>query len=201
MLPNITSMTFPGFTLISGFIAKQPETFITKERDTWKWKENSYIVTRPTPTGKPGEPFIQILSENRKEMSFKTMDGQVVMRIAKENPMLRSPIYHGMSPAGDEIWTLALKSGLMSTQYNITMQDASLSKHSIKIQNEVLGAQKGILLDGIPVATMGQRGSWSHTHREDVVTVASGMDIVLALAVNWIKIDKENDDAAAAVST
>lgn len=84
-------------------------------------------------------------------------------------------------------------------EVDLTLQDASLSKHLIKIENKVLGAEKGILLDGVPVVTMGQQGFWSRIHREDVVTVASGMDMVLALAVNWIKIDKENDDAAAAL--
>lgn len=44
---------------------------------------------------------------------------------------------------------------------------------------------------------MGQRGFWSHTHREDVVHVAPGMNVVLALAVNWVKIDQENDASGA----
>jgi hypothetical protein len=60
-----------------------------------------------------------------------------------------------------------------------------------------MSAKKGVLLDGNPVAAMGQQGFWSHTRREDVVHVAPGMDVVLALAVNWIKIDQEHDAAGA----
>lgn len=60
-----------------------------------------------------------------------------------------------------------------------------------------LNAKKGILLDGKLVVAMGQRGFWSHTHREDVVHVAPGMNVVLALAVNWVKIDQENDASGA----
>jgi hypothetical protein len=60
-----------------------------------------------------------------------------------------------------------------------------------------LNAKKGILLDGKLVVAMGQRSFWSHTHREDVVHVAPGMNVVLALAVNWVKIAQENDASGA----
>jgi hypothetical protein len=77
------------------------------------------------------------------------------------------------------------------------MHDTSLSRHSIKIESKVLSANKEILLDGQPVVTLRQQGSLSHIHREDVVSIAPGMDIILALSVNWVKIDKEHSDAVA----
>lgn len=62
---------------------------------------------------------------------------------------------------------------------------------------DTLNAKKGVLLDGNPVVAMGQQGFWKHTHREDVMHVAPGMDVVLALAVNKMKIDQKHDAAAA----
>lgn len=57
--------------------------------------------------------------------------------------------------------------------------------HTLEIAKiDTLIAKKGILLDGNPVVAMGQQGFWKNTHREDVVHVAPGMDVVLALAVN-----------------
>jgi hypothetical protein len=75
-----------------------------------------------------------------------------------------------------------------------------LSQHTLEIAKiDTMNARKGIVLDGNPVVATGQQGFWSHTHREDVVHVAPGMDIILALAVNWVKIDQENDAAGASV--
>lgn len=41
---------------------------------------------------------------------------------------------------------------------------------------------------------------WKHMHRYDIVHVTAGMDILLALAVNWIRVDKQDADTAAAVN-
>lgn len=80
----------------------------------------------------------------------------------------------------------------------MTVHDASFSTHTIEISNiDATNAKKSILLDGNLLVATGQQGFWSHTHREDVVHVAPGMDVVLALAVNWVKTDQENDAAGA----
>jgi hypothetical protein len=110
MASQLINVPPPGFIMVPGFTAQQPATFITKERDTWKWKQNSYDVTRPTPAGGSGQPFMQIVGESRKEASFRTMDGQVVMRIVKDTPIMGSPVYRGFSPTGKELWTMTLKS-------------------------------------------------------------------------------------------
>lgn len=57
------------------------------------------------------------------------------------------------------------------------------------------GQEKGILIDGTPVATMSRHEPWSHIARHDLVHVAPGMDILLALGVNWIRADKQKQDA------
>jgi hypothetical protein len=66
--------------------------------------------------------------------------------------------------------------------------------HKLLIRNKVLGQEKGILLNGSPVATMSQQGQWSSVHRQDVIHVAAGMDILLALGVNWVRVDKQAAD-------
>lgn len=78
------------------------------------------------------------------------------------------------------------------------MHDASLSDRTIEVSKiDKMNAKMGILIDGHPAVAMGQKEFWSHAHREDVVSIAPGMDIVLAIAVNWVKIDLENDAVGA----
>ena len=82
---------------------------------------------------------------------------------------------------------------------DLTVHAPDLAGRTVEIAKiETLKAKKGVLVDGHPVVAMRQHEFWSHTHREDVVSVAEGMDLVLAVAVNWVKIDQENEAAAAA---
>jgi hypothetical protein len=119
MADQLTPVPAPGFTLIPGFTAQQPETFITKERDTWKWKQCSYTVSRPTSDGKPGNPYLEIVGQSRKEVIFKTVEGRELMRIAKENRLLKAPVYHGISPEGNELWSLVAKSGFSREKWGM----------------------------------------------------------------------------------
>jgi hypothetical protein len=47
---------------------------------------------------------------------------------------------------------------------------------------------------------MSEQDAWAHIHRHDVIHVASGMDILLALGVNWIRTDKQAAEEKAFVS-
>jgi len=69
------------------------------------------------------------------------------------------------------------------------------SSHNAVVQNKVYGAEKGVLINGQPGATMSRHEAYSHMHRIDIINVAPGMDILLALGVNWIKADKQKQDA------
>jgi hypothetical protein len=59
----------------------------------------------------------------------------------------------------------------------------------------VKGRQKSILVNGQPGATMWKDEGWTRKNRQDTVNVAPGMDILLALGVNWIRLDKAKQDA------
>ena len=63
-----------------------------------------------------------------------------------------------------------------------------------------MGEDKGILLGGQPVATMSMPHEMRHLRREDLVHVAPGMDILLALGVNFIRYDKYQQDVKDAVA-
>lgn len=121
MADQLTPVPSPGFLLIPGFTALEPSTFITKERDTWKWKACSYTVSRATIDGKPGEPYLDIVGLSRKEVVFKTtasQDGRKIMRILKENRLFKAPVYRGVSPTGEELWRLEAKSGLVREKWS-----------------------------------------------------------------------------------
>jgi hypothetical protein len=68
------------------------------------------------------------------------------------------------------------------------------------VQNKVQGADKGILVNGQPAATMTRHEEWKHVHRMDIISVAPGMDILLALGVTWIRADKQKQDTKTAVA-
>jgi hypothetical protein len=68
------------------------------------------------------------------------------------------------------------------------------------VQNKVQGAGRGILINGQPGATMRRHEEWKHVHRIDLISVAPGMDILLALGVNWIRADKQKQDTKTAVA-
>lgn len=118
MADQLTPVPAPGFTLVPSFTAAKPSTFITKERDTWKWKTCSYTVSRATFDSKPGEPHLDIVGLSRKEAVFRTTDGREIMRISKENRLLKAPVYRGVSPEGQEPWSLEAKSGLLREKWS-----------------------------------------------------------------------------------
>lgn len=82
----------------------------------------------------------------------------------------------------------------------MTVNERCAAGKRISIENKVMGQDKGILVDGVPVATMSKFEEWSHINRHDMIHVAPGMDILLALAVNWIRTDKQEEDAKMVVA-
>lgn len=85
------------------------------------------------------------------------------------------------------------------TDLDAAIHDVSTSTLNIEIRRpDASHAERGMILHNNPVITMGHQGYWSYTHREDVFTVAPGMDNIISPAMNWTTIDKENWDTAAA---
>ena len=118
MAQNLAPLPQPGFSIYAGFIATKPETFVAKGRDSWSDKA-SFLISFSRPTGEPLAPFLEIIEEQKKQISFKTMQGQEVMRIVKQtHPWSgKGTEYHGMRGDGTEIWYLKLKQGWSSTDY------------------------------------------------------------------------------------
>ncbi|KAH7359818.1 hypothetical protein BKA66DRAFT_472113 [Pyrenochaeta sp. MPI-SDFR-AT-0127] len=201
MAHNLAPLPQPGLPVFPGFTATKPETFLIKGRDIM-YNKALALISFSTPTGEAGSPFLEIKEDKRKEISFRTMDGTEVMRIVKEtHPWSgRGTEYHGMRGDGNEVWYLKLHTGLRGTDYNLTINDPSLSSHNFQIQNKVNNQDKGILMNGNPVATMSRHEQWSHVNRLDLVHVAPGMDILLALGVAWVRVDKQAKDAKTAIS-
>jgi hypothetical protein len=75
-----------------------------------------------------------------------------------------------------------------------------VAQNRVVVQNKVNGADKGILINGMPGATMSIHKAYTTMHRTDLINVAPGMDILLALGINWIRADKQASDAKAVAS-
>ncbi|OAL47710.1 hypothetical protein IQ07DRAFT_589885 [Pyrenochaeta sp. DS3sAY3a] len=196
MAANLPPLPQPGLPIFPGFMARKPETFLMKATDTWSTKSSSTIYFA-TPTGQIGTPFVQMKEQKSKNLSFLTMDGREVMRIVKQkHPWSgKGTEYHGMRGDGQEVWHLKLRRGLTKTEYILTINERSAAGKMISVENKIMGQDKGILVNGTPVATMSKFEEWSHMSRQDIIHVAPGMDILLALAVNWIRTDKQEEDS------
>jgi hypothetical protein len=119
MAQNLAPLPQPGLSIYPGYIATKPETFVAKGRDAWSDKA-SYLISFASPTGEALAPFLEIVESKKKNISFKTLQGQEVMRIVKEvSSWSGKTQYHGMRGDGVEVWHLKLKSGLTKTDYRM----------------------------------------------------------------------------------
>lgn len=82
----------------------------------------------------------------------------------------------------------------------LTINEKSASSNRVLLQNKVNGADKGVLVNGQPGVTMKRHEEWKHVHRIDIINVAPGMDILLALGLNWVRADKQKQDTKTAVA-
>lgn len=225
---NLTPIPAPGLVVFPGFTATKQERFIVKQCSEWK-TDNRFKVHFATPTNEPGAPFLEINELQRNKLiAFTTPDGNEVMRIQKEPHKWsgKDPEYHGITPHGQEAWYLKLHMGLRGTTYSkwtgtlffsslpsiwsacplmLTMvKFADLTVHSspqnVHTEKKILGQDMAIMVNNCPAATMTRHEYWSHAHRQDLVLVAPGMDILLALGLNWIHVDKQAMDAKVAVA-
>lgn len=67
---------------------------------------------------------------------------------------------------------------------------------SVEVANKTSSGDLGLLVNGCLAMTITKPNilKW---RRENVVSVAPGMDILLALGLNWIRYDKQDSDAKA----
>ncbi|KAL6704954.1 hypothetical protein ACN47E_007499 [Coniothyrium glycines] len=188
---NLTPLPRPGLCLIPGYVAQQPETFLMQGKELLSDKA-SFLISHATQTGEAGTPFLQLREDTKNRITFKTMDGVEVMSILRDPHKWsgKSPEYRAVRADGTEVWYLKLYRGLTRTEYQLQIPGAN-----VQVENKVQGQDKGILLNGVPAATMSRHEMWKHMSRHDIVHVAPGMDILLALGVNWIRADKQKQDA------
>ncbi|KAF2024234.1 hypothetical protein EK21DRAFT_104801 [Setomelanomma holmii] len=185
MAQNLAPLPQPGLSIYPSYIATKPETFVAKGRDAWSDKA-SYLVSFATPTGEPGAPFLEIVEIEEEHQLQDNASGKTE--------------YHGMRGDSVKAWGLKLKTGWTGTEYQLTINDAKAVYIHVIVQNKVQGADKGILINGQPATTMKRHEAWKHVHRMDIINVAPGMDILLALGVNWIRQDKQKQDTKTTVA-
>ncbi|KAI8941721.1 hypothetical protein NX059_002928 [Plenodomus lindquistii] len=198
MAYHLAPMPHPGLRIYSGFMAEEPETFLLKGRDLWS-NRASFLISHATPDGEALAPFLELKEDTKDNIIFKNLAGQEVMRIIRNprNWSGKGAKYYGMREE-EEIWQLRLVRGLKGTDYELNIHDRAAYGWRVEVHNKVLGQDKGIVIEGQPVATMSRHGQWKHVARHDLVHVAPGMDILIALGVNWIRADKQNQDAMTA---
>lgn len=139
------------------------------------------------------------------------------MLLSKSSKLTK--LLSGMRGDGQEVWYLKLHSGWSGTDYRMYLRilihiclciltlftelqinEKSALSANVTVANKVAGQDKGILVNGQPAATFKRHEMWSHRHRNDLIHVAPGMDILLALGVNWIRQDKQKQDNKTAVA-
>ncbi|KAJ4288929.1 hypothetical protein N0V90_011270 [Kalmusia sp. IMI 367209] len=188
-LPPLPS---PGFILHHpAFVAQVPTLLHIKESNSvWTCKAALTITQQ-------GALYLEGREEKRREMVFRTPQGEEVLRVVKQIHKWsgRGEEYHGMRPEGSEAWHLKLHRGMRGTEYKLTTFPTITESQTMLVQNKVLDQEKGILYDGHVVATMSSFEKWKHVHREDLLNIAPGMDILLALGVSYVRYDKQKTDA------
>ncbi|KAF2187951.1 hypothetical protein K469DRAFT_704229 [Zopfia rhizophila CBS 207.26] len=203
IIPVLNPIPPPGLVVFPEYTALKQEALLMKETKK-HWTRDNIIVSFKGPDSGIDQAFIEIDEVQKRTYVFKNVNtGQEIMRIVKEEHSLSPNVYHGMSAAGEEKWTLRLKRHSFSpTEYILQIHPSLPSQQALTlpIEPKVQGQTKAILYNGNAVATMDQPESWSHYRREDLVYVAAGFDIMVALGVSWVHIDKQREDAMAAAA-
>ncbi|KAJ4990333.1 hypothetical protein SVAN01_04215 [Stagonosporopsis vannaccii] len=194
MLPPLPQ---PGLVLFPGYTAQRPETFLMKA-DSGSSTQSHYQVSFASPAGSPGAPLMRIDEEEKRTIVFRLPNGQEAMRVVKQvhNWSGKSPEYHGYTPGGRKIWHLSLKSGLLQTNYDLTIEPSGPYTPAVQVEKQTSNGSLGLLVNGC-LAMSTTKPNILKWRRENVVYVAPGMDILLALGLNWIRYDKQDMDAKA----
>jgi hypothetical protein len=78
---------------------------------------------------------------------------------------------------------------------DLRVHDKALDGQKVEFENDkVAGEEKGLLINGNLVMTVTRHGKWAHVDAKYIIYVAPGMDILLALGVAWIRVDKQKQD-------
>ena len=80
----------------------------------------------------------------------------------------------------------------------LTIFPSPADEQAVLVQPKVLDQEWGLCWNGHVVATMSVHEKWKHMRREDVLNVAPGMDILLAVGMCYVRIEREQREAGAA---
>lgn len=204
----------PGLVLFPGYTAQRPETFLMKA-ESGSSTLSHYQVSFTSSAGSPGAPLMRIDEEEKRTIIFRMPNGQEAMRIVKQVHKWsgKSPEYHGYTPDGTKLWHLSLKSGLLQTKYgelrhlihaverlmcaiDLTFESLGPYMPAAEVENKSSSGGLGLLVNGC-LAMSSTKPNILKWRRENVVNIAPGMDILLALGLNWIRYDKQDMDAKA----
>lgn len=83
---------------------------------------------------------------------------------------------------------------------DLNILDQAVPTANLAIAKKVQNADVGIMVNGQPAALISKEKKWKHAMRHDLVHVAPGMDILLAVGVAWIRANKQQKDATVAVA-
>ncbi|KAL1608075.1 hypothetical protein SLS60_003014 [Paraconiothyrium brasiliense] len=194
---SLPPLPAPGLVFHNAnYLAQTPVLLLVKESPS-NWS-GRYALT----ITHQGAPYLEAREEQRREMVFRTPTGEELLRVVKQVHKWsgRGEEYHGMRPDGSEAWHVKLHRGMKGTDYRLTVFRTPYAEETMLVQNKVLEQDKGILWNGFVVATMSMHEKWKHLHREDLVNVAPGMDILLALGVCFVRYDKQKTDAKTAAA-
>ncbi|KAJ8118360.1 hypothetical protein OPT61_g626 [Boeremia exigua] len=193
----LAPLSQPGLVLFPGYTAQRSEVFFVKAESGSSTKER-YQVSFASQTGGPGAPLMRIEEEEKRTLVFRMPNGQEAMRIVKQVHKWtgKSPEYHGYAPDGSKLWHLTLKSGLLKTKYDLTLVSSDPHLPLVEVRNKTANGDLGVIVNDLLAMSI-TKPNMLKWRRENVVNVAPGMDILLALGLNWIRYDKQSMDAKA----
>lgn len=99
-----------------------------------------------------------------------------------------------MGPDGRVLWCVSVKYGLTRTKYLI---ETPTMPGALAIERKHMGKNFVMMHRGQAVMTAETTSGSLSLKREDRIDVAPGMDLLLAVGVQIVDIDKEREDAKA----
>lgn len=159
---------------------------------------------------------------------FRDERGEEVLRVVKKVHKWSGRVEYSGVVEGREVWGVRVHRGMRGVGYSklihgytftvyvymyvyvytsskkkLTSSDLTIfptpdEEDAILVENNVLGQEMGMLYRGNVVANMSMHEKWKHLRREDVLNVAAGMDVLLAVGMCFVRIDREEGDKAGA---
>ncbi|KAH8655809.1 hypothetical protein BX600DRAFT_515497 [Xylariales sp. PMI_506] len=140
-----------------------------------------------------GSTLFTVEKKGRETYHIKhAQNGQLLSAVTRDVHVFHDDVYRGMrgGDGGEHVWEAKVKDHVFSsTEYEISLCPERPNATPLLMKGPVLGQEKGVLLNGVPVATFHTHHSGSN--REDHVAVAAGFDMCVAVGLAFMRIDKQ----------